>query len=47
MFILVIDRICQAMVVTAMVSLNLENEHRLNPQSVQAFYNEIAMVTYI
>ena len=44
MFILVIDRICKPMVVTAMVSLNLENEQRLN--RLPAFADDIAMVAY-
>ena len=38
--------ICKPMVVAAMVSLNLENEQRLNPLPVQAFADDIAMVAY-
>ena len=46
MFILVIDRVCKPMVTVAMIRFDIEDERLLNPIPLQAFADDIAIVTY-
>ena len=45
-FILVIDRVFRPMFNSALIDLNIRNEHKINPLPIKAFADDIAMCAY-
>ena len=46
LFIMVIDVVCKPMLSSALISLNLHDEARLNPIPIQAFADDIVLVSH-
>ena len=46
LFTMVIDVVCKPMLFSALISLNLHDEARLNPIPIQAFADDIVLVSH-